>query len=326
MTKPANRIRSLKDDPLWRDLRRFYVFVRPYRLRALLAMLLTMAVGAAGAGVAWLLRMFLGDVVLVDSPSGFSLFYPALIIIYSVVESGLSFGSEYLTTWVSQRVGNDLKSRLFHKLLRSDPTLFDTTLSGDILLRYSGDADTATAGLLSNTRNIIVRVMTSVFLIAYIFYLSWILSAVTVGALLVTVVPLARVQKRLKEYIRINRQSSAQASTNYNEAYLGNRVVTSYNLYEYMEQRLRASLATIFHTAIKRVQRTNFLSLSMHSATAAGMAAAVWLQSYLIAFAGGLHHLRHLHAHPVHPDQENEQQHGGDPELHLCDPAGAGGA
>ncbi len=282
----TGKFRFLKDERMWRDVRRFYVFLRPHRGRALLAILFTMAVGAAGAGVAWLLRMFLADVVL--QPGGGAgvrspLLYPALIVGYAVLESGLSFGSEYYTAWVSTRVGNNIKEQLFHKLLRSDPALFDTTSVGDIMIRYSGDADTATAGLLNNARTVITRVMTSVFLIAYIFYLSWILSSITIGSLVVTVIPLSRVRKRLKEFIRISVKSGAEVSTNYIEAYNGNRVVTSYNLYDYAEARLRSSLATIFRIAIKTVQRTNLLSFFMHLATAAGMGAAVWLQGHLIA-------------------------------------------
>ena len=281
--KLTGKFRFLKDERVWQDLWRFYVFVRPYRRRAVLAVLFTMGVGAAGAGVAWLLRMFLGDVVLQEDASEFSLFYPALIIGYAVVESSLSFGSNYFTTWVSKRVGNDLKQKLFHKLLRSEPALFDTTSAGQIMIRYAGDADIATEGLLANVRTVVVRVVTSLFLIGYIFYLSWILSTITVGSLLVTVVPLARVRRRLKQYIKTNLESGAEVTTNYNEAYHGNRVITSYNLYDYAENRLNTSLKTIFRLAIKMVQRTSILSLVMHFATAIGMAVAVLMQGYLIA-------------------------------------------
>ncbi len=48
--KLTNAFHFFRDDRFLRDLRRFYVFVRPYRRRAVLAMLFTMAVGAAGAG------------------------------------------------------------------------------------------------------------------------------------------------------------------------------------------------------------------------------------------------------------------------------------
>ena len=287
--KILKKLDFLKNEALRRDLRRFYGFVRPYRFRAIVAIVLTAMVGTMGGGIAYLVRVFADDLFSPGGSSssltkvfGQSALVPLLIIAYSVVESLLSFGSEYFTVWVSKRVGNDLKMGLFDKLMHAEPQLFDTASVGDVLVRYSGDADIASATLLNNVKTIVTRLVTSVVSIGFIFWQSWIMALVTVLPLCATLIPLSLVQRRLKQYIRDMVKSGAEASTNYIEAYHGNRVVTSYNLYDYVEERLRRTLKDIFRLSIKKVQRTNALSLVMHLATAGGLAMAFWLQRYLI--------------------------------------------
>ncbi len=265
------------------DFKRFYAFIRPYRFRAVMALVVTGGSGMLGGVIPALLKPYIDTVVFGDGDAGVgSLFFPLLIIAFALVESSLSFGANYLTTWVGKHIGNDVKLALFDKLLHSDPALFDKTTSGDVLLRYNTDADLASEGLLGNIRQFLVRLVTSVFLIAVMLYYSWILAVVAVGCLLTTVVPLSRVRKRLKQYIKETVESGAQVTTNYNEAYSGNRVITSYNLYDYSRNRLDRTLRNIFHLSIKMVQRTSSLSMFMHFATAVGIALTVWLQGYLI--------------------------------------------
>ncbi|MCC8166245.1 MAG: ATP-binding cassette domain-containing protein [Planctomycetes bacterium] len=265
------------------DCKRFYAFIRPYRFRAIMALVVTGVVGMLGGVIPALLKPYIDTVVFGDGDAGVgSLFFPVLIIAFALVESSLSFAANYLTTWVGKHIGNDVKLALFDKLLHSDPALFDKTTSGDVLLRYNTDADLASEGLLGNIRQFLVRLVTSVILIAVMLYYSWILAVVAVGCLLTTVVPLSRVRKRLKQYIKETVESGAQVTTNYNEAYSGNRVITSYNLYDYARNRLDRTLKNIFHLSIKMVQRTSSLSMFMHFATAVGIALTVWLQGYLI--------------------------------------------
>ena len=276
------------DKPLLHDLKRFYHYVRPYRLRAVAGVLLTMITGLFDPAIAWLLAPYMDNVVLQAKAPSVDMswlpvyYYPIAIVVLALVQSLVSFGANYLTAWVGKRTGNDLKLALFDNLTHSDSSHFDKTTTGEVLLRYNGDADTATDGLLNNVKNFTSRLVTSVALIAVMFTKSWILTLVTVGVLLFTVLPLNRIRKRMKRFIKDTVQSGAVVTTNFNETCAGNRVITSYGLQDYARERLKTTLNTLFRLGIKMVQRTNFLSLIMHFATAVGMAATVWVQGYLI--------------------------------------------
>ncbi|MCD8351568.1 MAG: ABC transporter ATP-binding protein/permease [Planctomycetaceae bacterium] len=269
------------DKTLKQDLLRFYEFVKPYRLRGLGAMAITALAGSLDGVIAIILKPYI-DLVILGDGSASNAIFPILIVAFAVVQSLFDYGSNYLSTWVGKHIGNDIKMALFGKLTHSDTAVFDKNTSGDIILRYCSDADTSSEALLNNVKTFVTRLVMSVVLIGVLLYNSWILAIVAVGVLVLAVVPLNKVRKRLKQYNLDYAMKGAEVTTNYTEAYSGNRVITSYNLHEYAHERLKATLDRLFRISIKMVQRTNVMSLSMHFATSLGIAATIWLQGYLI--------------------------------------------
>ncbi len=269
------------DKTLKQDLLRFYQFVRPYRWRGLGAMAITALAGSLDGVIAIILKPYI-DLVILGDGSASNAIFPILIVVFAVVQSMFDYGSSYLSTWVGKHIGNDIKMALFGKLTHSDTVVFDKNTSGDIILRYCSDADTSSEALLNNVKTFVTRAVMSVVLIGVLLYNSWILAVVAVGVLVLAVVPLNKVRKRLKQYNLDYAMKGAEVTTNYTEAYSGNRVITSYNLHDYAHARLKATLDRLFRLSIKMVQRTNVMSLSMHFATSLGIAATIWLQGYLI--------------------------------------------
>ena len=70
--------------------------------------------------------------------------------------------------------------------------------------------------------------------------------------------------------------------THYNEAFAGNRVVTSYNLHDYQSERFNKTLYDIFKLGIKMIKRTGMMSPMMHFIVSVGVAGVIWYGSYLI--------------------------------------------
>ena len=269
------------DKTLKSDLMRFYQFVRPYRFRALLAMAITSVTGSLDGVIALIMKPYIDQVILGDGTVSDS-FFPILIIFFAVAQSLFNYGSNYLSVWVGGHIAKDTKLALFSRLTHSDPATFDKNTSGGIMLRYNSDADSSSQALLDNVKTFITRAVTSTVLIGVLLYNSWILAVVAVGVLVIAIVPLSRVRKHLKQFNLDMAYKGSEVTTNYTETYSGNRVIASYNLQNYVQERLKATLNRLFHLNIKMVQRTNFLSLAMHFATSLGIATTIWLQGYLI--------------------------------------------
>ena len=266
---------------LVKNYRKILPFVRPYLGRALLALLITIPIGGMDAVIAWSLKPYM-DVVMIQQQSGYTAYLPLLIIVFSLLQSLLNYLATYMNTWVGQKIGMDIKMVLFDKLMKYHAAFFDRRNSGDILFRFNSDVDLACSGLLSNLKLFTTRFFSSLSLIAVLFYNSWQLAVVAVVILLAALYPLTTVRRKIKTLMDKTVFSSAAVITNYNETFSGNRIISSYNLYEYQGNKFRKTLRAVFHFGMKMVQRTGMMSPMMHFIVSLGIAGVIWFGSYLI--------------------------------------------
>lgn len=255
-------------------------YIKRYWWQALFAVIITIPVGALDAVIAWVLKPYM-DVVMVEKSAN-TLWIPLAILVFSVIQGVLTFAANYANTWVGARISSDVKIDLFSKLLKFDVGFFDTNTSGNIMQRFDSDVNTACSGLLNNVKQFSTRFFSSIALIFVLFYNSWQLALIAVFVLVFALYPLTLVRKKIKS---INQQAvftDAEVITHYNEAFSGNRVVTSYNLFSYQMNRFRQTLHNVFRLGMKMIQRTGLLSPFMHMVVSFGIALVIWAGSYLI--------------------------------------------
>ncbi len=265
------------------NYRKILPYVKPYWKRALLAVLITVPIGAMDAIIAWSLKPYMDVVMLEQQATAIqTAIIPFLIILFSSLQSIFNYTATYMNTWVGQKISQDVKIDLFDKLMHYNAAYFDKKNSGDILYRFNKDVDTACSGLLANLKLFTTRLFSSLSLIAVLFYNSWKLAIVAVIILAGALYPLTTVKRKIKSILDKSIFSGAAVMTHYNEAFNGNRIVTSYNLYEYQNARFKETLRSVFKLGMKMIQRTGMMSPLMHFIVSLGIAAVIWLGSYLI--------------------------------------------
>ncbi len=275
-----NKIKNLY---VVKNYTKVYPYVKPYWVRALIAVLITIPIGSMDAVIAWSLKPYM-DVVMLEQQTTAqqTMFIPLLIVLFSSVQSILNYSATYLNTWVGQKIAQGVKIDLFDKLMHYNAAYFDKMNSGDVLFRFNHDVDLACSGLLSNLKLFTTRVFSSISLIAVLFYNSWQLALVAVVVLLGALYPLTTVKRKIKSVMDKTIFSGARVMTHYNETFNGNRIVTSYNLYDYQNRRFQETLRSVFKLGMKMIQRTGIMSPLMHFIVSLGIAAVIWLGSYLI--------------------------------------------
>lgn len=264
-----------------RNYKKMWPYVRPYKLRALGAVLVTLPMGAMDASIAMLLKPYI-DAVMVDKSAAVNSVMPIVVIGVSLLQSILNYFSTYLNAWVGQRVTLDLKATLFEKLLGNEVAFFDTRTSGEVQMRYNGDADAACSGLITNLKAVMTQIFSSIALLGVLIWNSWQLAIVAIVAMGIALYPASQLRRKIKGLVMQQVTSGANVSTYYNETYAGNRIVTSYNLYEYQKNRFADKLQELFSLGMKMTRRTGILSPLMHFIVSLGIAGVVWLGGYLI--------------------------------------------
>lgn len=268
------------------NYKRMWPFVRPYWVRALAAMLITIPIGSLDAVIAFSLKPFMDEVVMEQGSRtvyGMPLYaIPIFIIVFTLIQSFLEYGSAYLNTWVGSSVTMDVKKKLYKKLVYLDAPYMDAHSSGEIVARFDGDPNTACSGLLNNLKVFTTRVFSSVSLIGVLFYTSWRLAIIAIVVLGTALYPLTQIRKKIKEIAAHSVVAGGAALTTMHETYGGSMTIASYNLQSYQEKHFFSILRQLFKLGIKNTQRTAWLSPMMHIIISVGIAGTIWYGSYLI--------------------------------------------
>ena len=267
--------------PMAANYRKMVPYVRPYWVRAVMAVLITLPIGSFDALTAWILKPYM-DVVLVEKQVHAVSLMPLVIVLGSLLQSLCNYGATYLNTWVGQKITMGMKRDLYKKLLFCDAAFFDHTSSGDVIMRFSTCAESACSGLLANLKLFTTRIFSSISLIAVLIWNSWQLSIVALIFMFGALLPLASVRKRIKSLMGRQIGGLSAITTHYNETFAGNRIIASYNLQKREEARFDKDLRDMFKIQIKMVQKTGVLSPMIHFIVSLGIAGAIWLGSYLI--------------------------------------------
>lgn len=263
------------------NYKKMFPYVKPYWKKALLALIITLPIGSMDALIAWTLKPYM-DVVMIGKNSNASSLIPLLIIAFSLTQSLLNYGATYLNAWVGSRITMDLKAQLFNKMMYNEASFFDKTTSGDVQFRFNQDADAACSGLLTNLKLFTTRIFSSIALIIVLFLNSWQLALIALVVLFGALYPLSTVRKKIKNIMHKTVFSGSQIMTHYNEAFGGNRVISSYNLHQYQAERFTKTLKDVFSLNMKMTKKTGLLSPMMHFIISIGIAGVIWMGSYLI--------------------------------------------
>ncbi|MBR1945311.1 MAG: ABC transporter ATP-binding protein [Alphaproteobacteria bacterium] len=256
-------------------------YVKPYSLRAALAVLVTIPIGSFDALTAWILKPYM-DVVLVEKQVAAVSLMPLVILIGSAFQSICNYTATYFNTWVGQKITMSLKMDLYRKLLYKEASYFDHTSSGDIILQFSTCAEMACSGLLANVKLFTTRFFSSVSLVCVLFWNSWQLAIIALIFMFGALYPLTMVRKKIKALTKKQIGGLSAITTHYNETFAGNRIIASYNLHQHEEERFLKDLKGLFHLQMKMIQKTGGLSPLIHFIVSLGIAGAIWLGSWLI--------------------------------------------
>ena len=266
---------------LYVNYKRMWPFIKPYWFRACLGVALAVPVGALDSVVALFLKPYTDD-VLVGKNATFAAYIPLMIISFVLVQSILNYTVKYMTTWVGNKITLDVRKKLFANLLSMDTAYFDGHDSGHVMMRYNSDADTACNGLINNLRLVISKVFSSLSLVCVLFYNSWQLTVIAVGAVLVAFVPIYIVRRKMEELVRGTVQVGSVAMKAYNEAFNGNRTIAAYNLQKDERSMFDNLMERVFNLNMGIVKHTGWLSPLMHFIISLGLAFVIWQSSSLI--------------------------------------------
>lgn len=260
---------------------RIFKFIKPVLGRVLLSFLVAIPVGLLDGVVAYALKPYM-DEVLIKKNMLMAALIPFGIVFFAGLQGVLRYLNEYLTNWTGQKVTNSVKIALFDKLVHMDPKFFDENSSGIILTRYLTDPDTASKGILDNLKAFMSAGFGAIALIGVMLYNSWKLAVVGVVVLLVAFLPVALIRKRIKSASNKNMKIGGNITTNFNETYSGNKIMTAYNLANYQKRKFVDQINASFNVNMSLVKRAGWMSPIMYLIASVGIALVMAYGTHLV--------------------------------------------
>ncbi|MDI1238770.1 MAG: ABC transporter transmembrane domain-containing protein [Polaromonas sp.] len=182
-----------------------------------------------------------------------------------------SAGRFYMVSWLGERVTADLRNAVYAHVVRQSPEFFETTQTGEVLSRLTGDTtlvQTVVGSSLSmGLRNAVMGIGALGMLVVTNPYLM----VQVLGGLVLIVVPSAWFGRRVRKLSRASQDRVADSSAIAAEVLNAIPVVQSYTAEAREAARFDQSTTDAFNTAVRRTAARSVLVAFIIIATSAAL-------------------------------------------------------
>ncbi len=266
-------------------LGKIFPYIKPVLPRATINLLIAIPLGLLDGVVALALKPYLDFVVngnpehtwtflghTVHSQAFLAMIIPFGIVGFALFQGLLKYSSNYLTDWTGQKMSMSLKKDLFKKLTSMDPQFFDVNSSGIVLTRFLTDPETASKNVIDMLKSFIATFFGLIGLVGVLLYNSWKLAIIGVTIMAIAITPVTLIRKRVKKVSNATMVVGGNMTTNFNETFAGNKIMTAYNLQKDQNEKFDNQITEQFHLAMSLTKRVGWLSPIMYFVCSIGIA------------------------------------------------------
>src|SRR5213592_2479295 len=238
--------------------RRLYSYVRPYKVRFILGLLLGFAYGGVNSllplatarvtstifhGAApnpMSLRSNLG--VLDTGPKVNSIVLICLAIpAIMALRSLCSYGNTYCMQWVSNKVVTDLRAQLFNKMVRHSMDFFNRMRSGLLISRITNETRVVQMALTAVGSDIFKQPVLILGAISVLFLMDWKFTLITLILFPTSLLPLRIYGSRARKALRGQFEGMGEMVVTMQETFAGIRVIKSFAREAHQEKEFKRS-------------------------------------------------------------------------------------
>ncbi len=261
-------------------LHRLFGYARPYRGRFAVAIAAMVVYATATAGVAYLIRPVIDQVL--PYGTGLLQWCVALLLVYLVKGLG-AYASAFVMTDIGQRVVRDLRDQLFRHILDQSATFFSRHTSGQLMSRITNDVNQVQQAVSETVGDLMREGLSVVGLALFLFYKDARLALVAVTGAPLVVYPLVRFGKRIRSTTRRSQEQLEQLSHVTAEAFTGHRIVKAFGAEGHEEQRFRRASQRLYRTNLKVTSALAILPPLMELLGGLAVVGLIWYGSHQIA-------------------------------------------
>jgi ABC-type multidrug transport system fused ATPase/permease subunit len=214
--------------PVREILRRFWPDARPYRRWIPLGLALIALGALIETAEIWMFKLVV-DEVLVPGELEPLVWIVALYIGFTILGGLISFGDDYLATWLGERFLQRMRRRVFSHVQTLSVDVLDRRRLGDLIARLTSDVQAIESFVLSGVADGLSALLRIVFFSGALFYLQWQLAIVALVVTPIFLFVARRFARLIKHASREKRRRSGSLSAVAEESLANQMLVQASN-------------------------------------------------------------------------------------------------
>jgi subfamily B ATP-binding cassette protein MsbA len=232
--------------------RRLLSFIRPYRMKLVLSLILTTIVAAAMPAIALLVKYVMDKVFIAKDQFWLILLASTVIVIY-LIKSICDYFSYYNMNDVGQSVIRDIRDGLYNHIQTLSMPYFIRTPTGILISRITNDVNMVQLSVTESVTEFIRQTLTLIGLVTVVFWRDWRLAIIAMLVFPLVIYPISKFGQRLKRYSTKSMKVMGNVMSILDEAISGIRIVKAYNMEEYETKRFSEENQNYYKNWMKRV-------------------------------------------------------------------------
>jgi ATP-binding cassette subfamily B multidrug efflux pump len=211
-----------------RLMKRLLTYLRPYKLQVTLGVIFLLTASAIQIGMVFLLKTGIDKYIGAGDSAGLATI--ALVFAGAIlVGFGTDYIELYLTTWLGQRVQDDLRMQIFRHVQKLHMGYFDRTPVGRLVTRVTNDVNALNEMFSSGVVAVIGDIFMLTLIVGAMLYLNWKLALITFGVLPLLIGATLVFRAKVRNVYRIVRTKLAMLNAFMQEHITGMSIVQLFN-------------------------------------------------------------------------------------------------
>ena len=245
--------RSLK------PLQGIWPFIKPYYAALIWAAAFLLIAAGAQLALPVAFKHLIDDGMALRNASTINRYF-ILFLLAAIAFGAFAALRFYMVTWLGERVVADLRSAVYSRVIRMDPTFFEVTRTGEVLSRLTTDT-TLVQSLVGSSLSMALRsAVTLIGALTLLIITSPSLTMMFLVMLPVIVAPMLLMGRKVRTLSRASQDRIADTSAMADETLNAMQTVQAFQLEPLHSQRYDDAVRDAFTTALLRIRARSFLT------------------------------------------------------------------
>ena len=228
-------------------------YLRPHVLLIVVAILANLLVASTTSVLPFLIQQT-GDLVFDQKREDLVIWIALAALGTQIVRAFATYVSNVVMNYVGQRMVTAIQTQLFAKLMKADLGWIQGTHSGRFISTFMTDVirlrDATAQSIINLTRHLVVLLL----LIAYMYYLDWLMAIMATAVIPVAAVFMRRLGRKTRKATNKGLEETGSLSTLILEALGGIRVVKAYGREESEIKRATKTISVVLDHTMRSVR------------------------------------------------------------------------